>query len=186
MQRAKLRATIAAFALFALTGDVWAQDFGAAFSDFNPGSDMPIQIEADRLEVHDPQKLAIYSGHVRVRQGETILEAPELRVFYTGQGPAAAGATAPAGSGPIGSKVSRIEAGPGVNVRSGDRTASGNRAVLDMAKNIVTLEGNVVLTQGQNVVRGERVVVNLVTKEGRVEGGRVQTLITPSGAKAAP
>jgi hypothetical protein len=36
------------------------------------------------------------------------------------------------------------------------------------------------------VVRGERVVVNLTTKEGRVEGGRVQTLITPSAAKGAP
>jgi len=186
MRRAKLKAIVAAFALLRFVGEVGAQDFGAAFSDFDPGSDKPIQIEADRLEVHDPQKLAIYSGHVRVRQGETILEAPELRVFYSGQGPAAAGATAPASSGPIGSRVSRIEAGPGVNVRSGDRTASGERAVLDMAKNLVTLEGNVVLTQGQNVVRGERVVFNLVTKEGRIEGGRVQTLITPSGAKGAP
>jgi lipopolysaccharide export system protein LptA len=186
MQRAKLRAIVAAFALFGFAGEVWAQDFGAAFSDFDTGSDNPIQIEADRLEVRDPQKLAIYSGHVRVRQGATILEAPELRVFYTGQGPAAAGATAATSSGPIGSKVSRIEAGPGVNVRSGDRTASGERAVFDLVKNLVTLEGNVVLTQGQNVVRGERVVVNLTTKEGRVEGGRVQTLITPSAAKGAP
>src|SRR5262245_30685564 len=125
MQRAKLAAIIAAFALLGPAGEVCAQDFGAAFSDFDTGSDNPIQIEADRLEVRDPQKLAIYSGHVRVRQGETILEAPELRVFYSGQGPAAAGANAAKGSGPIGSKVSRIEAGPGVNVRSGDRTASG-------------------------------------------------------------
>jgi lipopolysaccharide export system protein LptA len=185
MQRAKLSAIAIALAFFGLAGEAPAQDFGAAFSDFGTSSDKPIQIEADRLEVHDPQKLAIYSGHVRVRQGETILEAPELRVFYAGQGPAAGG-TDPASSGPIGSKVSRIEAGPGVNVRSGDRTASGDRAVLDMAKDIVTLEGNVILTQGENVVRGERVIVNLVTKEGRVEGGRVQTLITPSGAKTAP
>ena len=40
------------------------------------------------------------------------------------------------------------------------------------------------LTQGTNVVRGDRLVVNLATKQGRVEGGRVQTLITPSGAAA--
>ena len=64
-----------------------AQDFGAAFSDFDTGSDNPIQIEADRLEVRDAEKIAIYSGHVRVRQGDTILEAPELRVFYAGEGP---------------------------------------------------------------------------------------------------
>jgi lipopolysaccharide export system protein LptA len=35
------------------------------------------------------------------------------------------------------------------------------------------------------VVRGERLIVNLQTKQGRMEGGRVQTLITPSGGPAA-
>ena len=148
------------------------QDFGAAFAGFDTGSQHPIQIEADRLEVRDPEKLAVYSGNVRVRQGETILEAAELRVFYSGK---AAAAGAP------GTSVSRLEAGPKVVVRSKDQTASGDAAVLDMAKDLVTLTGNVVLTQGSNVVRGSRLVVNLQTKQGRMEGGRVQTLINPSG-----
>jgi lipopolysaccharide export system protein LptA len=169
-----------ALALFA-TPSAQAQDFGAAFADFDTGSKQPIQIEADKLEVRDEDGVAVYSGHVRVRQGDTILEAPELRISYagvTGKG----GAAAVAG-GPLGSKVSRIEAGPGVSVRSGDRTATGAHAVFDMAKNMVTLDGDVVLTQGTNVVRGDRVVVDLTTKRGRVEGGRVQTLIAPSAAK---
>lgn len=150
-----------------------AQNFGETFSGFDTGSGDAIQIEADRLEVRDSEKLAIYSGNVKVRQGGTLLEAPELRVFY-------AGTPSAADSSP-GAAVSRIEAGPNVKVRSEDQTASGDRVVLDMAKDLVTLSGNVVLTQGQNVVRGERLVVNLATKQGRVEGGRVQTLITPSG-----
>jgi lipopolysaccharide export system protein LptA len=157
----------------ALGSNACAQDFAAAFADFDTGSSDPIQIEADKLEVHDEEKVAIYSGHVRVRQGKTILETPELRVFYAGQG---------APNQTAGSSVTRIEAGPGVTVRSGDQTATGDRAVLEMAKDLVTLEGNVLLTQGTNVVRGDRVIVNLATKQGRVEGGRVQTLITPAGA----
>lgn len=164
---------IFAFAL-AMTASAAAQDFGAAFSGFDTGSDDPIQIEADKLEVRDPEKLAIYSGNVRVRQGETILETPALQVFYTGE-PTAAGAP--------GSAVSRIEAGPNVTVRSGDQTASGERATLDMTQDLITMSGNVVLTQGPNVVRGERLVVNLATKQGRIEGDRVQTLITPRGAQ---
>jgi lipopolysaccharide export system protein LptA len=171
-------------ALLPLITAVRAQDFGAAFSDFDTGSDNPIQIEADRLEVRDSEKLAIYSGHVRVRQGETILEAPELRIYYAR--PEGAPASAPGAAGALGSAVSRIEAGPGVTVRSGDRTASGDRAILDMANDLVTLEGNAILTQGSSVVRGDRVIVNLATKQGRVEGGRVQTLITPSGAAGVP
>jgi lipopolysaccharide export system protein LptA len=148
-----------------------AQDFGAAFSGFDTGSGDPIQIEADKLEVRDIEKVAIYSGNVRVVQGGTLLEAPELRVFYAGESPE---------SGKPGSGISRIEAGPGVSVRSGDQTATGDRAVLDMSRDLVTMSGNVVLTQGGNVVRGDRLIVDLASREGRIEGGRVQTLITPS------
>ena len=150
-----------------------AQDFGAAFSGFDTGSEEPIQIEADRLEVRDAEKLAIYSGNVQVRQGVTIMEAPELRVFYSGE----------AEGGAPGSAVERIEAGPSVTVSSEDQTASGNQAVLDMSQDTITMTGNVILTQGPNVVRGERLIVNLATNQGRMEGGRVQTLITPSGGQ---
>jgi lipopolysaccharide export system protein LptA len=166
-----LSAAAAALGLALLHG-AHAQDFGAAFAGFDTGSDEPIQIEADRLEVRDPEKLAIYTGSVKVRQGDTLLEAPELRVFYTGE---------PTAQGAPGSQVSRIEAGPSVTVSSADQTASGRNVVLDMAQDLITMTGNVVLTQGPNVVRGERLVVNLQTKQGRMEGGRVQTLITPSG-----
>lgn len=170
----RLRILLLAVILLAPLGaTARGQDFAAAFSDFDTGSEHPIQIEADRLEVHDDQKVAVYEGNVRVRQGDTILEAPALRIHYSGT---------PTAAGTAGSQVSRIEAGPGVRVRSGDQTASGDRAVLDMSNDLVTLEGNVVLTQGSNVVRGDRLFVNLATKQGRVEGSRVQTLITPSGA----
>ena len=166
------RIVVVAIAMALAAAAARAQDFGAAFSGFDTGSTMPIQIEADQLEVRDEDKLAVYSGNVRVRQGETILETPNLTVFYSGE------ATV---SGVPGSEVSRIEAGPGVVVRSGERTASGDRAVLDMARDLITMSGNVVLTEGPNVVRGERLVLNLATREGRIEGGRVQTLITPPG-----
>ncbi len=167
-----------ALAIYAIVpAGACAQDFAAAFSGFDSGSTVPIQIEADQLEVRDSEKLAIYSGQVRVRQGESMLEAPALRVFYSGEATAA---------GLAGSQVSRIEAGPGVMVRSGDRTASGDRAVLDMDSDLITMSGNVVLTQGQNVVRGERLIINLATRQGRIEGGRVQTLITPPGGGLEP
>jgi lipopolysaccharide export system protein LptA len=169
LSRAALLAVLALSA-----GAASGQDFGAAFSGFDTGSDEAIQIEADRLEVRDPEKLAVYSGNVRVRQGETVLETPELKVFYAGDA---------AVEGAPGSQVVRIEAGPGVAVRSGDQTATGDRAVLDMARDLVTMSGNVVLTQGPNVVRGERLVVDLASKQGRIEGGRVQTLISPTGGR---
>jgi lipopolysaccharide export system protein LptA len=175
MRRALAAAVFSTLAL--VPGLAPAQDFASAFSGFDTGSAVPIQIEADELEVRDAEKLAIYSGGVRVQQGETILETRALTIFYSGDAPAA---------GVPGSQVSRLEAGPRVMVRSGERTASGDRAVLDMETEVITMSGNVVLTEGPNVVRGERLIVNLATKQGRIEGGRVQTLISPSGGGRTP
>jgi lipopolysaccharide export system protein LptA len=194
---------ISGLALLAAASTGHAQNFGAAFTGFDTGSNDPIQIEADNLEVRDPDKLAIYSGRVKVRQGNTVMEAPELKVFYTGNPtaaePAANGkslknrnsaagtippqSAATTGVNTAGSRVSRLEAGPKVVVRSKDQTATGDRAVFEMDKDLITMTGNVVLTQGANIVHGARLVVNTKTKLGRMEGGRVQTLITPSGAK---
>lgn len=160
-----------ASALFA--SGVGAQELGEAFKGFSTESEDPIQIEADRLEVRDKEKIAVYAGNVQVRQGETVLKTAQLRVFYTGE---AAGATP-------GSSVSRIEASNRVVVQSGSQTASGDKAVFEMASERVTLTGNVVLTEGDNIVRGQKLVVDLKSRKARMEGDRVQTILTPSRAK---
>ena len=153
-----------------LAGGASAQGFGEAFKGFSTESEDPIQIEADRLEVRDKEKVAVYAGNVRVRQGETVLKTAQLRVFYTGE----ATGTTP------GSSVSRIEASNRVVVQSGSRTASGDKAVFEMAADRVTLTGNVVLTEGDNIVRGQKLVVDLKSRKARMEGDRVQTILTPS------
>jgi len=164
-------AALVAGALFA--GNAGAQGFGEAFKGFSADSDDPIQIEADRLEVRDKEKIAVYAGNVRVRQGETVLRTAQLRVFYTGE---AAGATP-------GSSISRIEASNRVVVQSGSQTASGDKAVFEMASERVTLTGNVVLSEGDNIVRGQKLVVDLKSRKARMEGDRVQTILTPSRGK---
>lgn len=155
---------------------VAAQDASKAFQGFSSTSNDPIQIEADRLEVRDEEKVAIYKGNVRVRQGETLLKTGELRVHYIGE----------ASSGAPGSGVDRIETAGPLTVQSGKQTASGDKALFEMAKDLVTLTGNVVLTEGDSVVRGDLLVVDLKAKKARMtggatsSGGRVQTVINPS------
>ncbi len=156
-----------------IAGGAGAQGVGEAFKGFSAESEDPIQIEADRLEVRDKEKVAVYAGNVRVRQGETVLKTTQLRVFYTGD---AAGATP-------GSSVSRIEASNRVVVQSGSQMASGDQAVFEMAANRITLTGNVVLTEGDNIVRGQKLVVDLQSRKARMEGDRVQTILTPGRVK---
>src|SRR4029079_8226481 len=84
-------------------------------------------------------------------------------------------------------KIKRLEARGGVVVTQKEQTATGDLGVFDMKTNTVTLTGNVMMTQGQNVLRGERLVVDLTSGVSRVESGkngqgRVQGLFVPGGA----
>lgn len=150
---------------------------GEPFSAFSTESDEPIQIEADELEVFDRERRAVFTGNVEVVQGTVNLKASTLTVFYEGEdGTEAAGAAAGGQQ-----QVRRIEAEGQVVVTSEDQRATGESAVYETETEIVTLTGNVVLSQGDNVVRGDRLIVNLATGQSRVEasGGRVQGLFAP-------
>ena len=144
----------------------------------------PVQIEAATLEVHDKTKTATFSGNVQVVQGDTTMKCQSLIVFY---GPEAGGnatstpvtattakpaAGMPASGMPQGSQsIRRIEARGGVTVLTKDQNASGDLGVYDLKSRTITLSGNVVVSQGQNVIHGERVVVDTVTGNARVESG---------------
>ncbi|MGE0565443.1 MAG: LptA/OstA family protein [Pseudolabrys sp.] len=162
-----------------------------AVQGFSTNKDKPIHIEAQRLEVRDKDKVATFSGDVQVVQGDTELRCRTLVVFYepdkdTPGGAASAAAAAPApGAGSQGEqKIKRLEARGGVVVTQNDQIATGDSALFEMASNTVTLIGNVVVTQGQNVLRGERLVVDLNTGVSKVfpgkgGDGRVQGLFLP-------
>jgi lipopolysaccharide export system protein LptA len=161
--------------------------------------DQPIQIEAKTLEVRDKIKQATFSGDVQVVQGDTTMRCQTLVVFYGADaaGGAAAGANAPAPTKPTiavpqnAQNIRRIEAHGGVTVFTKDQNASGDLGVYDLKSKTVTLTGNVVVSQGQNVIHGERVVVDTVTGNARIEssnaGGaapsRVRALIQPSNGQ---
>jgi lipopolysaccharide export system protein LptA len=57
-----------------------------------------------------------------------------------------------------------------------------------MQANTVQLDGNVVVVHGKDVVRGQRLTVDLSTGVSKVEGGRVDVLIgsSPSGGLSLP
>ena len=159
-----------------------------ALQGFSQNRDQPVHIESATLEVRDKQKEATFSGDVRVKQGDTGLRCKSLVVFYEPDPKVADNAkTLPAASpGPGGSqRIKRLEARGGVIVTQKDQTATGDLGVFDMKSNTVTLTGNpVVMTQGPNVLRGEKLVVDLTTGVSRVEAGkngRVQSLIQPGG-----
>ena len=166
-----------------------------ALQGFSQNRDQPVQIEAATLEVRDKDQTASFTGDVKVVQGDTTMRSKSLVVFYDRDGgdkpgdkSAAKGTTMKAAQpGPGGSqKIKRLEARGGVTVTQKDQTVTGAIGIFDMRANTVTLQGGVVLTQGQNVLRGERLVVDLTSGAARVESGkstngRVQGLFHAGG-----
>lgn len=168
-----------------------------AMQGFSQNRDQPIQIEAASLEMRDKKKEATFAGDVKVIQGDTTMTSKILVVFYDSSSPAtpdAAGQTsakaapkAPikaAAPGPGGSSsIRRLEAKGNVVVTQKDQVVTGETAVFDTRTNLVTMLGGVVLTQGKNVLRGDRLMVDMTTGVSRVESdsGRVQGLFQSSG-----
>jgi lipopolysaccharide export system protein LptA len=165
--------TAGAFALLAAGGAVAQPATGTpnALQGFQQNRGEPVRIEAATLEVRDKDKYATFSGNVKVVQGDTTMRCKSLVVFYEKEG--APGDMKAASPGPGGQQqISRLEARGGVHVLQKDQTATGDTGLFDMRNNTVTLVGNVVVSQGRNVLRGSRLVVDLTTGVSRVEGGR--------------
>jgi lipopolysaccharide export system protein LptA len=180
-----------------------------ALQGFSQNRDKPLKITAASLEVRDKDKVATFSGDVHLVQGDTTLRSKTLVVFYDGDADAASKpdaskqeaqkqdaqkqakppAAANADAAPMSQQIRRVEVKGGVLVTQKDQTATGESGIFDMQANTVTLLGNVVISQGQNVVRGDRLTVDLASGVSRVECGktqgqcRVQALIQPNAMK---
>jgi lipopolysaccharide export system protein LptA len=96
--------------------------------------------------------------------------------------------TAQPGAGDQQQQIRRIEATGGVLVTQKEQNAAGDSGIFDMPSNTVTLNGNVVVTHGKDVVRGQRLVVDLGTGVSRIDGGRVDALFgsPPNGEVSLP
>ena len=74
--------------------------------------------------------------------------------------------------GDNGTKITRIYARGDVVINSDqDQTTTGDLADYDVPGQTVVVSGNVVLTQGKNVLKGDRLVINLTTGESRFDPG---------------
>ena len=168
---------------------------GLMQNNLGQNQDQPVQIEAASLEVHDKNKTATFLGNVQVVQGDTTMKCQSLIVFYGHEVGIAQNAATPnakqlaVAPGPKGAQdIRRIEAHGGVTVVTKDQKASGDLGIYDLQSKTITLTGNVVVSQGESVIHGERVVVDTVSGNARVlsnEGGgaapgRVRALILPN------
>jgi lipopolysaccharide export system protein LptA len=109
----------------------------------------PIDVDAARIEIQDAANQAVFSGDVVIRQGKLTLYADSVKVLYTRK------------SGDP--QMQRLDARGNVRLVSPTEKASANVGIYDVDKAIITMTGNVTLDRGGSKLKGERLVLNLVT-----------------------
>jgi len=135
----------------------------------------PIEITSNALEVRQAESLAIFSGEVVVGQGTLRLTADTIQVRYDQEN---------AGDSQTGA-IENLRATGDVFLSNGAETAQGSWAEYDVDSGMMRMGGNVILTQGGNVIAGEALVIDLNVGQGRIEGsgsGRVKSIFTPTEA----
>ncbi len=133
----------------------------------------PVDVNADRVEVLDRESQAIFTGNVRVKQGALNLQSNRIRVLYRRQG-----------SGDP--EIRRLDADGAVRLTSPSEQASARFAIYDVEQRLITLIGNVRLSNAEASVSGNRLVIDLDTGRSTLDGragggegaGRVQGRFT--------
>jgi lipopolysaccharide export system protein LptA len=172
---------LAAIAAALAWSPAWSQGF-------QHDSKLPIEITSDSLEVVQDEQIATFLGNVDAVQGDLVLTSDQLRVHYRGSGNAPGMTTG---------SIQRIEATGNVFLSSPEETAQGEFGVYDVDGALMTLEGSVVLTRDENVVRGERLEIDLATGRsqmfaavpstaGGTPGQRVKAVFVPPPEPAEP
>jgi lipopolysaccharide export system protein LptA len=126
----------------------------------------PIDITSDTVEADQKTNTITFKGNVIAKQEDTTLYANTLIITYDQNT----------------KRLKEIVAFGNVKVVQLDRRATGQKATFDQDKNKVVLDGEAVIREGTNVIRGERVIFYVDEERSVVEGGkggRVSTSITP-------
>ncbi len=118
-------------------------------------SNAPVNYGADRIELQDKQNRVILSGNVDITQGGLRVRSARTLVNYTDAGSL---------------RIQRITATGGVRVTRGNEAASGDVAVYDFNRRIITMAGNVRLRRGSDTLNGGRLVIDLVSGVSSVDG----------------
>ncbi len=123
----------------------------------------PTDVTADSMELFENKNLIIFVGNVKAVQGETTLLADRLEVHTE---------KVKNEKGEEETRMREWIATGNVRIIKPNMTITGEKAIMDMRKDIVTVEGGVVVKKPDATIRGEKLVANLKTNVTRVLSAR--------------
>ncbi len=160
----------------------------AGIMSFKTDPNAPVDIEADRLNVDDTKKLAVFTGDVKAAQGDFIIRTVELHAIYSGEaGFASVSAPVGPGAAPVAktpAQLTKIEAKGKVVVTSkASQQVTGDWATFDTKANTVIIGGKeVIITQDKNIIQCTKVSIDTTSGLSRCI---TETAVLPGATTAA-
>ncbi len=126
----------------------------------------PIDIVSDEVETYTRENRAIFRGNVVVRQKDVTIYSDSIEAVMVKEGKG----------------IDRVIASGNVILQQGERVARCQNAVFDNNERSILLTGDPEVSEGENRVSGETIVVDLSQNRVEVKGGlnrRSKTKIYP-------
>lgn len=166
---------------------------GQAVAQIAPGTSNTgnIATTSDKLERYDDKHMTVLTGAVEALQNGARLVTDKLTIYSYGPGEGPNAQAKPAAKAPgapddtsINGVKQMIAEGHAFYVTPNE-TARGERMVYDAEPDTITMTGNVVVVQGKNVLRGDKMVIDRKTGQttvvsdatGRNNPNRVRAVI---------
>lgn len=138
-----------------------------SFGGIKADTELPVTVTSETLSVDQTARLAIFQGDVLVIQGEMRLTADKVHVIYAENE----------------QRPEKLLAFGNVILVNAIDSAASDEAEYIIKDGLVTMWENVVLTQGELTFSAPKLVADLKTGLGMLEGG-VTSVFTP--AETAP
>lgn len=137
---------------------------GPAAAQLAQNSKAPMDITADELQTTNTNDcVSTWKGNVEAQQDTSRLRTDVLKIFFQPK------ATKPGSGNSSCGEIARIEAQGAVYYVTPQQKVHGDNALYEATNDTITVTGDVVAVQGQNVLRGERLVINNKTGQGQMQ-----------------
>ena len=117
----------------------------------------PIEIVADTMEWNKQLGQAIAVGNAKAIQGESIIKADKIIAVL---------------SKTDNQKITKLLANGNVFFLKDKQLATGDKAIYHLDQDKVIITGNVKLERNNNIVKGEKLIIDFLTGLSKIEGSK--------------
>jgi len=133
------------------------------------GKQDPVRITSDKMVYSQAENAVVFQGNVHGTQTDMAIWANKVTAYFAEKGKEQKEQKEQGGKAPgdFGDKIERIVAEGSVRLVAGKNEGACNQLTYFVADGILRMEGNPILREGQNTVRGD--IIKFYLRENRSE-----------------